>query len=557
TGLQNQFVRLAVDARGTRKEASLTFEIPKDRTVLYAYASGTGKPSVYTNSSGKKRYYDARWNWNGDLQGIHTKESNGLLTLYEMPNPARFFWRTLTGSHALTGRADTYYGADISIDSAVLYVSEAGAAVPPALREGRFLEKEGQLYAEDLVFSGRGLVSFAAQDGTVVRNLRVYSVSGGSEVTALTCAFRGESDLDGWSGETASAVIAPFAIQKEEPARVYAKGETIRYQVFYGDYEHDPGKKQHWVYTHEALTDGPFPQAGQDLSSPVTKFYVDGKYTATHWQEDDTGNSAYDKESNKVEITFYINSGPGSGAPWVKSIKTDPAAVRAGDAYTVRAAVDDSDKDPLTVTVEVYKDQGSQPVGKKTVRDLKPEASGRYPDVVLSGLPAAAAGTYDIVVSVKDDDGADVDTLRFRVKEARSLTGTVTHTAAWEANRLAWNEAMKGADAVRPENMFWPGEMLVLNAPCTGDPVSVDAQIREFPQYAARLTRGAAGADGKPVYTGQLWHSSMLTVIGTARPVPATVRFTAQYADGSKLTWDVAIVFDQSRGSYYQLHRTY
>ena len=43
----------------------------------------------------------------------------------------------------------------------------------------------------------------------------------------------------------------------------------------------------------------------------------------------------------------------------------------------------------------------------------------------------------------------------------------------------------------------------------------------------------------------------------TAKPVPATVRFTARYADNSVLTWDVAIIFDQSNGSYYQLHRNY
>ena len=146
--------------------------------------------------------------------------------------------------------------------------------------------------------------------------------------------------------------------------------------------------------------------------------------------------------------------------------------------------------------------------------------------------------------------------MRFKVKEERSLTGSVTHTAAWESNRLAWNEAKKGTDAVRPANMFWPGEVLVLNAPASGEPGSVDAVLVQFPQYTARLTRGTA-ADGKVNFTGQLWHSSMLQTIGTAKPVPATVRFTARYPDGGVLTWDVGIIFDQSNGSYYQLHRNY
>ena len=161
------------------------------------------------------------------------------------------------------------------------------------------------------------------------------------------------------------------------------------------------------------------------------------------------------------------------------------------------------------------------------------------------------------MVTVSDGAGADVDTLRFKVKEERSLSGAVTHTAAWESNRLAWNKAKQGTDAVRPANMFWPGETLVLNAPVGGEALSVEAKLVEFPQYTARLTRGAAGADGKVNFAGTLWHSSMLQTIGTAKPVPVTVRFTAKFADGSTLTYDVAIVFDQSHGSYYQLHRNY
>ena len=476
--------------------------------------------------------------------------------VYQLPAEPRFAWKNLRGEHLLQASCNTNYGGKAGFTGLQLYVSGEGAAVPAALQQGRFFEAGSALYAEDLVFSGAGRVRLAGTEGTVIRNLRIYTVSGSSQVTALSCDFRQEEDLPLWAGSSA-AKIEPFKSEKEEPARVYAKGETIQYQIFYNDYEHDPSKKQHWGYTHEPLTDGPYPQAGKDLAAPVTKFYVDGKYTATHWQEDSTGDPSYDRESNKVEITFYINSGPGNDAPWVKTIQTAPSPVKQGDAYTVKASVDDKDKDPLTVTVEVYKDQGSQPIGKKTVKDLKPDASGKYPDVVLNGLPKADPGTYDVVVTVKDGMGADVDTLRFKVKEERSLTGTVTHTSAWETNRLAWNEAKKGTDAVRPANMFWPGEVLVLNAPCTGDPVSVDAQLLQFPQYAARLSRGAAGADGKPVYTGQLWHNSMLQTIGTAKPVPATVRFTARYSDGNALTWDVAIIFDQSKGSYYQLHRNY
>ena len=558
TGLNNAFAGVTEEMRGYTKNLYLKLNLPTGRQALYTVFTGSGRGGSYTSSNtGKTRYYDASWTFDNALHGVHTLERGGLLDLYVLPENARFVWKGLTGEHVMKVSVNTNYGGRVAFGTLQMYVNSEGATVPTALQQGRFFEEAGSLYAEDLIFSGGGRVTLNAPEGTAVRNLRIYAVSGSAQVNALQCAFKSDADLAGWSGSTANAKIEPFRSEKEEPARVYAKGEAIQYQVFYSDFEHDPSKKQHWVYTHEPLTDGPYPQAGKDLSAPVTKFYVDGKYTATHWQEDSTGTPPYDKESNKVEITFYINSGPGNDAPWVKNIATTPSPVKQGSTYTVKAAVDDKDKDPLTVTIEVYKDQGSQPIGKKAVKDLKPDAAGRYPDVVLSGLPKAEAGTYDVVVTVKDGGGADVKSLRFQVKEERSLTGTVTHTAAWEANRLAWNEAKKGTAAVRPSNMFWPGEVLVLNAPCTGDPVSVDAVLVQFPQYAARLVRGAAGADGKPVYTGQLWHSSMLQTIGTAKPVPATVRFTARYADNSVLTWDVAIVFDQSNGSYYQLHRNY
>ena len=558
TGLRSSYTSVSEEMRGYTKTLTLDLNIPAGQQALKMVFAGTGRGGSYTSSNtGKTRYYNASWSFDDALFGINTKESDGLLALYVMPADVRFAYRNLMGSHKLTASVNTNYGGQVAFSDLQMYLSNPGAALPAALAEGRFFEEGGRLYAEDLVYSGGGRIALTADDGTVIRNLRIWTVSGQTEDTALACSFKAEADLSGWTQSGTEAKILPYKAEKEEPARVYAKGETINYQVYYGDYENDPSKKQHWVYTHEPLSDGLHPQVGKDLAAPITKFWVDGKYTLTHWQEDSTGDPAYDKESNRVSITFYIQSGPGNDAPWVKSITTDPAAPKAGNTYTVKATVDDKDKDPLTVTIEVYKDSGSKPIGTKTVKDLKPDASGNYPAVVLSGLPPAAPGTYDIVVTVRDGEGADVDTLRFKVKEERSLTGSVTHTAAWEANRLAWNEAKKGTPAVRPANMFWPGETLVLNAPTGGEPVSVDAQILQFPQYAARLSRGSVGADGKVNFTGQLWHSSMLQTIGTAKPVPATVRFTARFADGGTLTWDVAIVFDQSNGSYYQLHRNY
>lgn len=75
---------------------------------------------------------------------------------------------------------------------------------------------------------------------------------------------------------------------------MYKKGETIRYNVMYYDYETDPSKAQYWRYMHVPANDGiTFQQAGKTLSAPIEQFYVDGKYTVMHWQEDSTGNVNY------------------------------------------------------------------------------------------------------------------------------------------------------------------------------------------------------------------------------------------------------------------------
>ena len=184
-----------------------------------------------------------------------------------------------------------------------------------------------------------------------------------------------------------------------------------------------------------------------------------------------------------------------------------------------------------------------------------PEAAPSAPEA--EKRPRYTRFTRTTYTTMEDDGGGDVETLRFKVKQERSLSGDVTHTSVWESNRQDWNREKKGTDAVREPNVFWPGEALILNAPCAGGPVSVDAVLVEFPQYTVRLRRGSTGEDGKTEYSGQLWHSSMLQTIGTVRPVPSTVRFIARYDDGESLTWDVPILFDQSKGSYYQLHRNY
>ncbi|MBQ3107928.1 MAG: hypothetical protein IJC68_04875, partial [Firmicutes bacterium] len=95
---------------------------------------------------------------------------------------------------------------------------------------------------------------------------------------------------------------------------IYETGETILYDVSYADPESDPSKRQYWRYTKDGEAAGPV------LSEPITVFTEPGRYLAEHWQEDSTGDSAYDLESNHVSFLLYI-TGEGEEPEIPKSLE--------------------------------------------------------------------------------------------------------------------------------------------------------------------------------------------------------------------------------------------
>ncbi|MCQ2561519.1 MAG: hypothetical protein MJ186_05670 [Clostridia bacterium] len=551
SGVNNSYASYSDVLSGYSKTVTETITIPSGRKALYSAFTFTGKGARYSS-----RDYNVFWTLDGAYAGAYYPSPSGSDYLYVVPSPYKSVARGLTGSHVYKATANTRYGTAAGAAGLELYISKAGAAIPESINAGKFIVNSGKLYGLSSEYSGAAKLAFSPAEGTVIRNFKLYTISGGRKVYAEEFFFKDEADAQRWTASGCKAAIGANRTEKEEPARVYAKGETVNYQVFYSDYEADPSKAQFWQYEHEPMNDGLHPKAGQILSASIPKFYVDGKYTVTHWQQDNTGVPAFDKDSNKVSITFYIQGGAQS-APWVKYIKTDPAKVDGGDKYTIAAAVDDEEKDTLSVKIEVYKDGAAKPFATKNFTSLNADASGNYPVLKLTDLPNAQPGTYDVIVTVKDESAAGMDSYRFKVKEVKSVTGAVAHTPEWEANRLEWNKVKKGTSAERPANMFWPGEALVLSSKTGGKPSYVTAKLVEFPQFSVRLTRKSENADGTENYEGQLWNAGMLAAIGTTKAVPATVRFTAVYPDGSSLNCDVKIVFDQTQGSYYQLHRRY
>ena len=100
-----------------------------------------------------------------------------------------------------------------------------------------------------------------------------------------------------------------------------------------------------------------------------------------------------------------------------------------------------------------------------------------YPVITISDLPKAGSGSYTVVVIVSDKDGTDIGEYSFTVKAGNYLGAAVRHTAQWDENRRQYNEKMAGKSkgagssefySFRPDELFWPGEELVLQAELGG-----------------------------------------------------------------------------------------
>jgi len=380
-------------------------------------------------------------------------------------------------------------------------------------------------------------------------------------------------------------------LAEEEDKLVYKKGELIRYGINYYDYESDPSKKQYWRYTHTPFNDGAHPNAAtilneygsitfQDLSKvlnqPIQRFYVDGKYTVEHWQEDDTsrgskagGNPLYDKASNVESLTFYIEGG--ASAPWITSIKTVPKKVKEGEAFRIQVGVDDAEKDTLRLTTEVYKD-------KKLIythrRAWLNATNGSYPLTTTGTVQQKAqTGTYEVVCTVRDQTGAGIGTSRFTVVSEGKITGMVYHTENWEKNRKKYN-MNRFKDEVNKEipytdylklktprkrgtNVFWSGEKFMLQAEVAGSPTKVTCKIEGYPSYSTTMkSTGKKNTANETLYSGSLWDSSMMNRWGRKKPKELTFTFTATYSGGTTKTYTAKIIVD-SKEDYWQLHRAF
>jgi hypothetical protein len=345
------------------------------------------------------------------------------------------------------------------------------------------------------------------------------------------------------------------------PVRVYRKGETVSYDVSYRDYEGDPSQFSHWVYFHTPMNDGLCSFHGLGLVAPVTSFDKDGRYEVIHLQRDDasrgSGDHRFDKNSDICSFVFYVlpdGAGEeevpeGNHAPKVDSITLTPDPVAEGETYKLTIIVSDEDGDPLDVKAEVFVKGTAAPVNSLNWYGLKPRGSGAYKTITSRTL-TAREGLHEVVVTVSDGKLFGTGQINFTPLVVRELTGSVGHTEVWENNRLAYNNKYRGTGKERPENVFWPGERLVLSAETEGRALGVEAEILEYPQWKTTLKKSAGR------WSGEIWSEEMREVLPSQGQTSVTVRFTAAFGGNVSLVYNVPVVFIQDQG-YWMLHRIY
>lgn len=558
------------------------FNVPTGKTATYTLLSTSSSPRYY-----RETYYGSTYSWNGYSWTSYSGNRYSQSAMYNVPTDYRIRFPNLTGTSSFTQNSATYRGAygDFSWITAAV-----SGQTNSLIDQNRFFLDGGDLFVENHSFQNQGEVSLRFPEGKhLLIGLKLYSIQNGSKVYVTDETFSEASDLLEWNSDQAQlAIVRDVAPEEEEKSLVYQKGEAIHYGIQYYDYESDPSKRQYWRYTHLPMNDGPNPEVavildeeglplstpGTVLDHPIQRFYIDGKYILDHWQQDNTtrpsipaGNPLYDKLSNVETIAFYV--GGGASAPWVESIRTKPITVKEGDLYSLFIKVDDTEKEELRLSTELYRD-GKLIISNRTT-GIKADAKGGYPPTEIGKIPTATAGRYEVVCTVRDDSGAGMGTYRFLVTSLGTITGSVYHTAQWEENRKRYNLAFFGEEfnqsvthneylfmptpRKRGTNVFWSGERFLLKAVVGGNPDSVTVEIPEFSSYRTTLfDTGETNASGELIFSGELWDRTMLNRWGSEEPKEVIVRFKAHYPGDTVMTVDVPLILD-SRTDYWLLHR--
>ena len=472
----------------------------------------------------------------------------------------KYIMPLLSGSNIFHTYADSYRRTSGSFEDVEMYVTGGSNILTDRNRYVKSVNNSGikTLFLSENGYGDKSEIKINLPDSiSEIYDFRLYTIEDGKKIYIAENDFTDAGTAEKWTVKNAAIKYNEYSFEDSGEIPVFSKGQYVNYNVIYWDYEGDPSKKSYWKYTHIPYNDGAFEQAStildrdgnilsekdMILNEPVTRFYKDGKYTVEHWQEDDTtrgaaqgGDSAYDKESNHVFITFYIGSI--GDAPWIRYIKTIPSDVYEGEDIGLEVEVDDVKKSVLRLEFEVYR--GNELIYTGAVKDIKAD-EGNYSPVIIKGIEQnAECGIYKVVCSVSSAYGVSADGIRFTVMSRGNIEGTVYHTDKWDENRKF---------AGREKDTFWPGEKLMLKADIEGVPASVTAWIEGEEDEVYQLSPAEDG-----VYRGNIWNEDMMFRWGSDA-IEKKIIFRADYKGGIVKMSEYKIIFDNSR-LYWNIHRT-
>ncbi|MBQ4576535.1 MAG: hypothetical protein IJB07_02270, partial [Firmicutes bacterium] len=462
---------------------NLTIAKPTSETAIYTSVQTTSKPLRKDS-----KYYSVQWTVGGVsyyayVGGYWGTNDDERITTFDLPHSHDFVLADGWSNAAVQLITKGSYSNGYSSGSMGQILMASVVQPNDATTQRRyFLDLENEaILASNLRYENEATIRFAPNgedSGAGVANLRIYTVQNGVREYAVEEDITDPVELERWTknGLTAEPMEDGAPVE-ETDSLVYAKGQLVTMDIQYRDYENDPSKASYYRYTHEPFNDGLHPLAEQVLTEPIDRFYVDGKYILEHYQIDSTGDPDYDKASNIATAVFYI--GGAGDAPWIESIATNPAKPEEGSPFTIRVAVDDTEKDPLTLKVEVYK-EGTR-IYTETFSNLTANSSGDYPPATTSPIAGAEAGRYEVVCTVSDETGTGIANRQFTIQPAGRIEGQVAHTAAWDSNRRSYNRNLFGSNASlynnetmslaqylsyseprpRGKNVFWAGEELI------------------------------------------------------------------------------------------------
>jgi hypothetical protein len=467
-----------------------------------------------------------------------------------------------------------------------------------SIRQNKYFfdKAAGRVFFANETFEGEAEASFALPGpgaSLTLRSFRIYSLENGRQASVAGGVAVTPAQAAAWTAENAAVTVvdeAPGDGGAAPAAPVYKKGSLVSYGVAYSDYEGDPSLEGFWKYTHTPFNDGPHPDAdavldasgnvtsvaGKTLKEAIDRFYIDGKYVAEHWQRDNTDRGtgadvdypAYNKDSGVESVTFYIEGG--GEAPWVTGVRTLPQDVVEGGAYMLEVAVDDREKDELSLSTEVYFD--GKPVYRHFTAGIRADASGAYPAVSTGFAPEARAGVYFVVCAVSDMSGTGLGSHSFTVAGGGKVEGFVGHTDEWDRNRRKYNLKQFGdedagalplaAYAALPQprprgaNVFWPGERFMLRAEVSGAPSKVTCHMAGHPEHSVDMSpSGGENAAGDAIFEGSIWSADMIGRWGGEIPEELTFVFTAHYPGGAR-THEATVTVD-ANDAYWRLHRRF